>query len=156
VIERGSSGPDPAHVVIHRRIEWVDTDAAGRWHFLTAFRLFEAAETTLWEELGGMEQLGDLPRVHVEVDFRRPLHYRDRIETEVRIEKVGRASLTYGFEVRRDDTVCGEGKVVIAVVAGDGKIGCIPDDVRRRLLTAGRLRPDLVPFSGEDPERTER
>ena len=133
--------------MIHRRIEWVDTDAAGRWHFLTAFRLFEAAETTLWEQLGGMEQLGDLPRVHVEVDFRRPLHYRDRVAGVGPVE---------WFEVRRDDTVCGEGKVVIAVVAGDGKIGCIPDDVRRRLLTAGRLRPDLVPFSGEDPERTER
>jgi YbgC/YbaW family acyl-CoA thioester hydrolase len=135
-------------VVIHRRIEWVDTDAAGRWHFLTAFRLFEAAETALWDQLGGQEQLGDMPRVHVEADFRRPLQYRDRVEVELRVAKVGRASLTYGFEVRRDGAVCAEGTAVVAIVAEEGHARQIPDEMRERLLTAGRVQPDFVPFAG--------
>lgn len=145
---------DPARVTVQRRIEWIDTDMAGRWHFTAAFRLVEAAETALWEHLGGKEQvIGDLPRVHVEANFRHPLHYRDLVEVELRIDRVGDGSLTYGFELRRDGAVCAEGKFVVVALAADGSVRSIPEQVRQALLTAGVQPPDFVPYPS-DPSRS--
>ena len=39
--------PDPARILLRRRIEWMDTDAAGIYHWTTVFRLAEAAEAAL-------------------------------------------------------------------------------------------------------------
>jgi acyl-CoA thioesterase FadM len=35
---------DPARIRIRRRVEWMDTDAAGIYHWSTVIRLTEAAE----------------------------------------------------------------------------------------------------------------
>jgi hypothetical protein len=43
-------------VRLRRRIEWIDTDAAGIYHWTTAFRLAEAAEAALYTALG-IEQI---------------------------------------------------------------------------------------------------
>jgi acyl-CoA thioester hydrolase len=43
-------------VRLRRRIEWIDTDAAGIYHWTTAFRLAEAAEGALYTALG-IEQI---------------------------------------------------------------------------------------------------
>ncbi len=39
-----------------------------------------------------------LPTVHVESDFRRRLRYGDRINMEVRVVKIGRTSITWGYK----------------------------------------------------------
>ncbi len=39
--------PDPASVALRRRIEWIDTDAAGIYHYTTTFRLAEVAEAVM-------------------------------------------------------------------------------------------------------------
>jgi hypothetical protein len=54
--------PRPASVRIQRRIEWSDTDASGAYHNTAAFRLMEAAETTLVERLG---LVGDIYAIRV-------------------------------------------------------------------------------------------
>src|SRR3954464_4920869 len=38
---------EPARIEITRRIEWIDTDAQGIYHWTTVFRLTEAAEAAL-------------------------------------------------------------------------------------------------------------
>ncbi len=43
---------DPASVVIERRVEWPDTDAAGHQHHSVVMRWVEEAEAALLEPLG--------------------------------------------------------------------------------------------------------
>ena len=63
--------PDPARVVLRRRIEWMDTDAAGIYHWTTVFRLAEAAEAALHTALGIADfTFGATPRVAVAGELR--------------------------------------------------------------------------------------
>lgn len=48
----------------------------------------------------GEERFG-LPAVHVEIDFQRPMHYGDRIEVEVEVEKLGRTSVHWRYTLFR-------------------------------------------------------
>src|SRR3954467_9677888 len=95
--------PDPARVVLRRRIEWMDTDAAGIYHWTTVFRLAEAAEASLHSALGIAERtFGAMPRLRASGDFRIPLRFNDVVEVQLGVTHVGRSSLTYSVEVRRD------------------------------------------------------
>lgn len=40
-----------------------------------------------------------LPTVHLETDFSRPFSYGDNIEVEVKVLKIGRTSVTFGYRV---------------------------------------------------------
>ena len=61
--------PDPATLVLRRRIEWMDTDAAGIYHYTTVFRLAEAAEAAMHTGLGIADRtFGATPRVSVAMD----------------------------------------------------------------------------------------
>jgi acyl-CoA thioester hydrolase len=64
---------------------------------------------------------GRLPRVHVSVDYRRILWFRDLVEVAVSVAAVGRTSVTYAFELLRNGERCAEGRVVAALVDNSGK-----------------------------------
>lgn len=139
-----------ARVRIWRRIEWIDTDMAGYWHFTSAFRLFEAAESTLWEHLGGKEQLGDVPRVHVSASFRRKAVYLDVLRVELCVDEIGRSSVSYAIDISRGEEICVEGRMVVAAVdTPSGRTSPISDRVRRMLETAGTLSESLDGYSRE-------
>jgi acyl-CoA thioester hydrolase len=92
----------PASVVFERRIEWSETDPMGRWHYSTVLRLIEAAETLLHQRLGiEQETFPRMPRVHLEVSFTGPLHYAETAEVRLRVDRIGRSSLRYAFDVLR-------------------------------------------------------
>src|SRR5207253_10188217 len=103
--------PLPAAIVVQRRIEWPDTDASGNYHNTAAFRFIEVAETALFERLGLLHDVyGRLPRAHIEADFRRPLVFRDIVDISLRVSKVGRASLTYEYEMSTNGEVAATGR----------------------------------------------
>ena len=86
--------PDPARVVLQRRIEWMDTDAAGIYHWTTAFRLAEAAEAALHTALGIADfTFGATPRVAVSASFTRPLRFNDLVDVALAVEAIGRTSV---------------------------------------------------------------
>jgi acyl-CoA thioester hydrolase len=91
------------------RVAWVDTDAGGRIHFTAAFRWAEAAETALMRRLGMLEEWGDYPRRSVEAEYLKVLVFEDEIETRLRVENVGRTSITYAWEIRRGSELCVRG-----------------------------------------------
>lgn len=141
----------PARVRIWRRIEWVDTDKSGYWHFGAAFRLFEAAETTLWQHLGGKEQLGDIPRVHVTASFRKKVVYLDVVTVDLVVERIGRSSVSFSITISRDGELCVEGEMVVAAVDPESnKSQPIPDDIRRALESVGELR-EYMPTGPPEP-----
>lgn len=128
----------PASIIIQRRIEWWDTDAAGHYHFLTAFRLFEAGEIALLSRLGLLDVTGRLPRLHVSADFRKVLNLNDLVDVYVGVEKVGNSSLGYRFKVHRQKDLCVEGQVVTALLQeSQGRKMVWPDRAKRLLSSAG-------------------
>ena len=90
-----------------RRIEFSDTDAGGIAHFARFFVFMEIAEHELLRALGvdpGAARQDDgrligWPRVASACDFLSPVRFGDVIDIHVQVVKVGRTSLTFGFDV---------------------------------------------------------
>src|ERR671929_1174173 len=92
--------PDPARVVLDRRIEWMDTDAAGIYHWTTVFRLAEAAEAALHTALGIADfTFGATPRVSIKATFARSLRFNDPVEVNLAVHALGRTSVEYRLAV---------------------------------------------------------
>lgn len=136
----------PASVVIQRRIEWIDTDAAGHYHYSTAFRLSEAAEAVLHDRLGIRDEtFGRTPRVRVSADLRGTLHFHDLVDTTYEVTRVGRSSVSYGFRIHRGDLLAVEGEVVSVLLdRAEGDLVPWPDHWREQLLSAGPQAPELL------------
>lgn len=134
-----TSGPAPAAITVERRVEWSDTDAAGQHHFTSVLRWAEQAEFVLQERLGIAELVaGHCPRVHLSVDFKRPVYAREVVEIDLAVREVGATSVSYGFTVRRGAETVAAG-VVKAVFVDDGRPVRWPDEVRLKLLESGRV-----------------
>ena len=138
--------PEPASVVIQRRIEWSDTDASGAYHNSAAFDFMESAEVTLVDRLGIREDVyGRHPRVRIEADFLAPLWFRDLVDVEIRVAKVGRTSVTYDAEIRRDGEPCVRGRLVAVLL---DRIGGTPqpwpEEYRRLFETGGPQAPERL------------
>jgi acyl-CoA thioester hydrolase len=117
------------------RVAWIDTDAAGRIHFTAAFRWAEATETALFRRLGLLDdELGGYPRRSVAADYRRPLFFEDEIEVRLRVEKLGTTSITFAWEILRDDEVAIAGSHTIVSIDAEGRKRAF-DNETRELLT---------------------
>ena len=82
-----------------RTIEWVDTDAAGHQHNSAVLRFVEACEAQLFRGLGLPEYFPSAPRVRHELNYRAKLYFGQRVTTTVVVERIGRTSMTFSFEV---------------------------------------------------------
>ncbi|MCT9088950.1 acyl-CoA thioesterase [Streptomyces sp. ASQP_92] len=132
-------------VVIERRVEWQDTDAAGHYHHSTVVRWAEAAEAALLRRLGLAHLFGSIPRVRFEADYRARLWFGEIVRTELRVTKVGTSSLHYAFTVLGEaGEVAATGRMVIAHSASRAT-GSTPwaDDVRDVLTVSGPQAPEL-------------
>ena len=56
------------------------------------------------------------PTVHFEADFAQPIRHGDTIDVGVRVNQVGRTSITLAYEARRGKTVLFKAKNVVVVV----------------------------------------
>src|SRR5919198_6240807 len=117
--------PDPARVVLRRRIEWMDTDAAGIYHWTTVFRLAEAAEAALHTALGIADfTFGATPRVAVQATFARSLRFNDPVEVTLAVAAIGRTSVEYAMSIDGEAGAGAEGAVTTCLVdRGTGRGG---------------------------------
>jgi YbgC/YbaW family acyl-CoA thioester hydrolase len=126
-----------------RRVEFVDTDMAGIAHFSNFFRWMESAEAEFLRARGltfklpwDGQELG-FPRVSAACDYFMPVFFEDVLEVAVRVENVGRKSVTYGFEFTRDGEVLARGRVscVCCRVLAEHRLESveIPASLRARL-----------------------
>jgi acyl-CoA thioesterase FadM len=131
--------PKPASIVLRRRIEWVDTDAAGVYHWTSAFRLVESAEAALHTALGIADRtFGATPRVAIEADFQRPLRFNDRVDVELSVIAVGRSSIRYAFALHGPDGQACRGTLTACHVdRAGGRATPWPADVARLLAGVG-------------------
>jgi YbgC/YbaW family acyl-CoA thioester hydrolase len=132
-----------AHVTIVRRVEWMDTDAAGIYHWTTVFRFAEAAEAALHDGLGIAElTFGATPRVAVSAEFERPLRFNHRVEVELAVESVGRTSMRYAVVITAAAGVAATASITVCLIdRATREATPWPDDVRRALETGGAVQP---------------
>ncbi|BCW68630.1 hypothetical protein NicSoilB4_33930 [Arthrobacter sp. NicSoilB4] len=88
-----------ATATLERTIEWVDTDAAGHQHNSAVLRFVEACEAKLFRDMDLPGYFPSAPRVRHELNYRAKLYFGQRVTTTVVVEKIGRTSLTFSFEV---------------------------------------------------------
>ena len=133
---------DPARVVVERRVEWMDTDAAGIYHWTTAFRFAESAEAALHTALGIADvTFGATPRVHVSADFERALVFNEVVDVDLAVRALGRTSVEYGLVITGSTGPAVTGTIKACFIDRETRRATPwPDDVRER-LEAGGLQP---------------
>jgi acyl-CoA thioesterase FadM len=130
---------DPARVVLERRVEWMDTDAAGIYHWTTAFRFAESAEAALHTALGIADvTFGATPRVHVEADFERALVFNEVVEVDLAVRAVGRTSVEYGLVITGGAGPAVAGTIKACFIDRSTRRAVPwPDEIRERLESGG-------------------
>ena len=98
-----------------RRVEFADTDQGGLVHFARFFVFMETAEHELIRSLGtevhrtvGDRQIG-WPRVNASCRYRTPARFADLLDIAVRVDRIGRRSVTYRFSITRDGEAIADG-----------------------------------------------
>lgn len=119
-------------VTIRRRVQWIDTDAAGIWHHSLATRWAEEAEAELHRELGIIDEtFGATPRVRTEFDFSDPLRFDDEVDITLTVADLGDTSVTYDIEVMVDTKAVLRGRMIAVLIDRDtGKKRSWPDHLR--------------------------
>ena len=128
------------------RVEFVETDMAGIAHFSNFFRWMESAEAEFLRSRGLTfklpwegQELG-FPRVSAACDYLKPLYFEDVVQIALRVENVGRKSLTYTFEFTRNGEAIANGRVscVCCRVLAENRLESIeiPASLRARLASA--------------------
>lgn len=92
--------PGYPQATVHRTVEWVDTDASGHQHNSAVLRWVEAAEAELFRDLQLRDYFPVAPRVQQVVNYKAKLWFGQRVTATVKIQALGRTSLTMAFEVR--------------------------------------------------------
>lgn len=104
-------------VTIRRRVQWIDTDAAGIWHHSVIIRWTEEAEAELHRRLGVIDDtFGATPRVRTEFDFGVALKFDDEVEITLSVEALGETSITYVVEVWNSGRTIVRGRMVAVLI----------------------------------------
>lgn len=140
----GSEGP--ARVRVQRRVEWAQTDAAGHHHWTSVLHWVEQAQTVLHERLGIADRtFGREPRAHVELTYTARLFFRDLVDVEVAVDRVGTTAAHYTVRVLRGDELAAHGTLrTVHVDPASGAKAPWPDDLRAALSAGGEQVPELL------------
>lgn len=125
----------PATITIQRRVQWMDTDAAGIWHHSVVLRWAEEAEAELHRRLGIIDlTFGATPRVRTEFEFPSSVRFDDAVDVTLTVSHVGTTSMTYEIEVTNDSRPVANGRMVVVLIdrASGDKVPW-PDKVRDTL-----------------------
>lgn len=131
-----------------RRVEFSDTDTGGLVHFSRFFVFMEAAEHELLRSLGTSvhlkidgHQVG-WPRLSATCEYRSPARFEDVLDVSLRVERLGRSSVTYGIQFHIGERLVAEGKLSAACCILDLPEGLKAIPIPEK--TAARLQ-ELVP-----------
>jgi acyl-CoA thioester hydrolase len=133
--------------MIHQvRVIFGDTDQMGVVYYANYLRYFEAARAALLRSVGKSQrdlqrlEIG-FPVVEAHCRYRRPAHYEDLLDVDVRITSMRGVSLVFEYEIRRDDETIAEGTTKHACVSPRGGLVRIPSELRSLLEPAPEPTP---------------
>jgi len=126
------------------KVCFADIDNAGIVYYPRFLHYFHLAMEEFFAQALGIDYADVLhkknlsfPTVHVECDFRRRLRYGDRIDMEVRVIRIGRSSITWGYNGYR----VGDPEGVI--VEGANVTVCVKTDTFEKTDVPDWLRQGL-------------
>jgi len=122
------------------RVLYADTDHGGVAYYATYLRWFEVGRTELFRSIGltyaDIEKTGILcPVVEVHCEYLEPAKYDDLLDIVTWIEKLGRSSITFGYQIERqsDHALLALGKTRNAFVNRSLKCTRPPSNVHHAL-----------------------
>jgi acyl-CoA thioester hydrolase len=127
---------DGFRYVYPREVEFRDVDVAGHVNNAVYLTYIETARIGYLREVLGLENVNDLSVIvaNVNVDFRSPSYFGERLEIGARVPRIGTKSFEMEHEVRAAGRLAVEATSVL--VAYDYEAGApipVPDDWRHRL-----------------------
>ena len=124
---------------IEKRIYYHDTDCGGVVYYANYLKHLEEARTEFCRHrninLKELSKKGILfVVIHLEVDYKSPARYQDKIKIFTKVEKVRHSSLEFVQEIMRDDSLLIRGKTTWVCVNKDFKPKPIPKDIKRMFI----------------------
>ena len=114
------------HTIYQTRVRYVETDRMDVVHHSNYLAWFEAARIQMLDEIGlpykQMEEDGFLiPVLGVELSYKLPAMFDDRLEIHLYMREFGRARFHFDYEVRRGETLLATGKTTHGFMDPAGK-----------------------------------
>jgi len=133
-----------------RTIEFSETDMAGIVHFSNFSKYMESAEHRFFRSIGFSIVTDQTkppvgwPRVHTSFDFKKPLHFEDKIEIHLLVAELRSKSISYQFRFNKinneNSEIAATGKLTTVCVSRtiDGKMkACdIPKEISEKIEVA--------------------
>lgn len=120
------------------RVIFGETDAMGIVYYANYLRWFETGRAELMRRRGlayrDLTRRGvHLPVTRAEIRYLSPARYDDVLRIHAEVRGLGRASITFGYRIERDDgTPLAEGSTVHAFTDGAGDVVRVPPDFPMR------------------------
>jgi len=116
-------------------VRFRDCDPMGHVNNAVYLTYLEQARFAHWRSL---ERGSDAPGVilaHAEIDYHKPATYGDTLEIRISLERIGKSSLTYTYEIvdQHDSLVAKARSVLVSYDYAAGKSVPVPDDVREQV-----------------------
>jgi len=123
---------------LEKKIYYHDTDCGGVVYYANYLKYLEEARTVLFSERGieiteCVQKGTNFVVAHVDIDYKAPAHYGDKIRIISRIEKLGKSSIYFYQEVKKDESVLIKAIVVLACVGLNLKPKSMPEEMRKSL-----------------------
>lgn len=123
-----------------REVEFRDVDAAGHVNNAVYLTYIETARIGYLREVLGLESVDELAVIvaNVNVDFRSPSYFGERLEVGARVPRIGTKSFEMEHEMRATNstgtrTVVEATSVLVAYDYARGEAVPVPEEWRRRL-----------------------
>ena len=122
------------------KIRFDDVDGAGIVYYPQFFHLCHKAFEDFFDDAASVsypqlinERRRGFPTVAIQSDFSAPLRYGDIAMVKLEIEKIGRSSATFSYEIRRkqDSRLCFSARITkVYMDLESDSVLPIPDDIR--------------------------
>ncbi|MCM8814540.1 MAG: acyl-CoA thioesterase [Candidatus Omnitrophica bacterium] len=123
---------------IKKKIYYHDTDAGGVVYYSNYLKFFEEGRTEYFEKKGIfteelLKQKIAFVVAKAEIEYKKPLRYKEKFEILTEIERLGNASIVFLHKVMKDETLCCQAKITVVCVNDEMSPVKIPDNIRKIL-----------------------
>lgn len=136
--------------VFENTVRFEETDAQGIVFYGNYVTFQDEAFTEYLEAIGYpyeslVEADWDVHVVHVELDYRKPAEFRDRLRNAVCVSAIRESSIEFDYECRNEDgDLLAEGSVVHVAVDESGEPTRVPDEFREAVVEFQEKPPEPV------------
>jgi acyl-CoA thioester hydrolase len=138
------------HEVYENVVRFEETDAQGIVFYGNYVTFQDEAFTAYLEAIGypysSLEEADwDVHVVHIDLDYRKPAQFRDRLRNAIRVSAIKESSIEFEYECRNEDgEVLADGGVVHVAVDESGEPTRVPDEFREAVVDFQDVAPDPV------------